>query len=86
MVVNPDLTCDICGTQTPTVTVGPKRKGYGWVLLVCRDCMDKFMSEFTTPAPSPDLWPEVARAIDTWDMTREQRLMLRALWGLHSRS
>jgi len=85
MMVNPDLDCDICGASAPTVTVGPKRKGYGWVLLVCRGCMDKFMAEFTAsaPAPSPDLWPEVAQAIDTWELTRTERLMLRALWALH---
>jgi hypothetical protein len=82
MPVNPDLACDICGNETPTVTIGPKRKGYGWVLLVCRDCLLKSLAEFDDTKPSPDLWPEVAQAIDTWDLTRTERITLRALWDL----
>ena len=31
----------------------------------------------------PDIWHQVSLAIETWDMTRTERLILRALEALH---
>ena len=31
----------------------------------------------------PDIWHQVSQAIETWDLTRTERLILRALEALH---